>query len=88
MPARYGKFGTGIDGGRIVVIQMKIIDQYSTRKFDGKSFGYYGGSFTKEVAERVKRKIMSTGGMVRITKAKENHPIEKRKVTFYRIWMR
>jgi len=67
---------------------MKVIDQYSTRKFDGKSFGYYGGSFSKEVAERVKRKIMSTGGMVRITKAKENHPTEKRKVTFYRIWMR
>lgn len=64
------------------------IDQYSTRKFDGKSFGYYGGSFSKEVAERAKRKIMSNGGMVRITKAKESHPIEKRKVVFYRIWMR
>ena len=67
---------------------MKAIDQYSTRKFDGKSFGYYGGSFTKEAAERVKRKIMSTGGMVRITKAKILHPTERRMVTFYRIWMR
>ena len=64
------------------------IDQYSTRKFDGKSFGYYGGSFSKEVAERVKHKIMNTSGQVRITKAKESHPTEKRKVVFYRIWMR
>jgi len=64
------------------------IDQYSTRKFDGKSFGYYGGSFSKETAERVKAKIMKTGGQVRITKAKESHPTERRKVIFYRIWMR
>jgi len=65
-----------------------VINQYSTRKFDGKSFGYYGGSFSKDVAERVKRKIMSTGGQVRITKGKELHPTERRKVMFYRIWMR
>jgi hypothetical protein len=65
-----------------------MIDKHSARKFDGKSFGYYGGSFSKEVAERVKHKIMSTGGQVRITKAKESHPTEGRKVIFYRIWMR
>ena len=65
-----------------------MADQYSTRKFNGKSFGYYGGSYSKEVAERIKRKIMSTGGQARITKTKALHPTEKRKVAFYYIWMR
>ena len=67
---------------------MKEINQYSTRKFDGKSFGYYGGSLSKETAERIKHKIMNTGGQVRITKGKTRHPTEKRIVSFYRIWMR
>lgn len=64
------------------------IDKYSTRKFEGKSFGYCGGSYSKEVAERVKAKIMKNGGFVRITKGRELHPTERRMVNFYRIWMR
>lgn len=64
------------------------IDKYITRKFEGKTFGYYGGSYSKETAERVKSKIMKTGGFVRITKGRELHPTERRMVNFYRIWMR
>lgn len=65
-----------------------VIGKYSTRKFEGKSFGYYGGSYSKEVAERVKTKIMKNGGFVRITKGRELHPTERRVVNFYRIWVR
>jgi uncharacterized protein YwgA len=62
------------------------INQYSQRKFDGKSFGYYSGSYSKEVAERVKRKLMTTGTQVRITKGRE--PLRNEIVNFYRIWVR
>lgn len=63
-------------------------NQYSTKVYDGKKYGYYGGSYSKETAERVKHKLMANGSQVRIQPCKHHHPTEKRKVNFYVIWMR
>ena len=62
--------------------------KYISRTFDGEMFGYYSGSFSKESAEMMKRKIMKSGSKVRIVKGKERHPTDGRMINFYRIYMR
>ena len=58
---------------------VKYTERKKERKFGGKSFSYYGGSYAKEPAMRIKDKLMNGGAFVRIVKGRESitQPIEK-----------